>query len=107
MPQSFTNAFECYEAIGQRLVDAVPEPWKKITVEFEIIEIDDVCDYCIFYEPKRWWRLKEGQSSIEDTLFIGCFYALARLTSTPEKGLFRKCEYVLSQDGTYKVNFEY
>ena len=106
MKQAFANPFECYEAIGNWLIEAAPEPWKQITVEFEIIEIDDVSDYCIYYSPKHSWR-KEGQFFIEHAHFTDCFFQLAHLTSTPEKGLFKTCHFVLSDVGTYKADFAY
>lgn len=73
MARTYSNAFECYEAIGSWLANAVPEAWKQITIEFEIIVIDDVSEECIYYKPKRWWR-KEGQFFIEDTNFTDIFF---------------------------------
>ncbi|MFC0682931.1 hypothetical protein ACFFGH_34315 [Lysobacter korlensis] len=106
MAQVFANPFECYEAIGAWLAEAVPEPWEQITVEFTIVEIDDVSEYCIWYRPKRWLA-KEGQFFVDHTLFDDCFFQLARLTSTPEKGLFKSCTFVLPSNGKYKADFEY
>jgi hypothetical protein len=107
MKRTYQDAFECYEEIGCRLMEAVPEPWKTITIDFEVIAIDDVCEDCIVYVPKRWWRPREAQFSIDDTNFSDCFYQLARLTSTPEKGFFKKCRFVLLQNGKYTADFEY
>jgi hypothetical protein len=107
MERTYKNDFECYEAIGKWLTDEAPEPWKQITIEFEIEVIDDVCEYSIYYLPKRLWRRKEAQFFIDDTNFWDCFYQLARLTSTPEKGFFKKCHFVLMQNGKYTADFEY
>jgi hypothetical protein len=107
MNQPFKNAFECYDAIGRWLIEGAPEPWKRITIEFEIEVMDDVCEYCIFYTPKRWWRPREAQFFIDDTNFTDCFYQLARLTSTLEKGFFKRCRFSLMQNGKYTTDFEY
>ena len=103
----FNNAFECYDAIGQWLTDGVPEPWEEIAVEFEIIVIDDVSEDVIDYLPSEGFFRKRKQFFINDTGFAECFFALAKLTSTPEKGLFKKCRYVLKKDGRYRADFEY
>ena len=106
MPHTHTNPIECYEDIGRWLSEAVPEPWKNITIDFEIEEIDDVCEYCIVYRPTSNERL-EKQFFVDDTRFYDCFYQLARLTSTIEKGFYKKCHFVLNHDGCYEVDFEY
>jgi len=36
-----------------------------------------------------------------------CFYRLARLVSTEEKGFFRKCAFRMAGDGKFDVKFEY
>lgn len=106
MPTTYKNVLECYEAIGRFLTESVPEPWQSIVVDFEIIEIDDVSEDCIVYTPLKSPTV-EKQFFINNTNFANCFFQLARLTSTPEKGLFRKCKYALYQGGRYKVDFEY
>ena len=106
MAQTFKDAFGCYEAIGQWLMKGAPEPWESITVEFEILEMNDVSEQVIYYSPQKNPR-KEKQFFIEDTRFADCFYQLARLTSTPDKGLFKKCYFTLHADGRYDTRFEY
>jgi len=105
MPK-FANAFECYEEIARWLSEEVPEPWEQILIDFEIIEIDDVSEYIISYHPSIK-KYTEKQFFIDDTNFHDCFFELARLTSTKERGFFKKCRFVLNKDGTYKSAFEY
>ena len=102
----FATPFECYEAIGRWLSEAAPEPWTTITVEFEIIEIDDVSEQCIYYTPKDLAR-REGQFFIDDLAFGDCFHQLARLTKKPGINYFQKCQFALSDAGSYRVNFTY
>src|SRR6185295_12961290 len=106
MSRSFANPIECYEEIGRLLSSAVREPFSSITVEFELIEIDDVSEQVFYYSPKGRPD-KEKQFAIRERAFRDCFFALARLTRTPEKDMFKKCRYVLHQDGRYTVDFEY
>jgi len=106
MAVEFASQDECYEAIGKWLAKDVPEPWIRIEIEFEIIAIDNVCNDLIRYVPKN----KPGitrQFFIDDTDFSDYFFSLARLTSTAEKGFFRKCKYVIFSDGRYSCDFEY
>jgi hypothetical protein len=106
MTEELKNAFDCYGAIAKWLIEEAPEPWENIVVEFEIIEIDDVSNERIEYVPKKDPQSRK-QFFIDDTGFAECFFQLARLTSTPEKGLFRKCKFTLLADGRYKSDFEY
>lgn len=106
MSAKFSNPFECYEAIGRWLTEEAPEPWVSITAHFTIVEIDDVSNEQLDYVPKKSPK-KVKQFFIDDTGFAECFFQLARLTSTPEKGFFKKCKFTLDQDGQYKVDFEY
>ena len=105
MTDRFSNAFECYEAIGQYLREWAPKPWDQITVDFKIIEIDDVSERSITYIPRGSSRL--GEFSIRDTNFTQCFFNLARVTSSPDKGFFRTCSFRLYSDGRYEADFGY
>jgi hypothetical protein len=102
----FNNVFECYSEIGKWLSNEAPEAWEKITIDFRIIVIDDVCEYVIDYVPDNS-DTEERQFFIDDTNFWDCFYQLARLTSTLEKGFFKKCIFALYKNGKYKCDFEY
>lgn len=35
------------------------------------------------------------------------FYELARLVSTEEKGLFKRCEFTLDRNGRFDANYTY
>jgi len=104
--KTFSDVLECYEEIGKWLMEGVPAPWSHIVIEFEIIEIDDVSEYWIEYTPQRS-PAKKKQFFINDTNFDDCFFQLAKLTSTAEKGFFRKCRFELDQDGSYNASFQY
>jgi hypothetical protein len=102
----FTYPYECYDVICHWLADAVPDYWDRIRVDFEIIEMDTVSEVSMYYVSMRS-TLGRKYFSIDDTRFAACFYALARSMSTPEKGLFRKCEFTLRDGGYYEADFEY
>lgn len=104
---AFADALECYEAIGRWLNEEAAEPWEQIAVEFTILEMDDVSEQVIRYKPSRSIRRRHKQFFIADTRFEDCFFALAKLTSTPEKGFFKKCRFILAGTGQYKVDFDY
>jgi hypothetical protein len=106
MNKTFASSVECCEAIARWLADEVPEPWEKITVNFEVIELDDVSEEIIHYAPKRNPE-KLRQFFIDDTRFAECFFALAHLTSTPETGFFKKAKFTLYHDGRYTTDFEH
>lgn len=106
MTESFANVFECYEAIGKWLTEEAPEPWESIIADFEIIQIDDVSREVIQYIPtKAPGKLKSF--CIDDMGYADCFFQLAKLSSTPEKGLFKTCQFKLQKNGSYHVEFGY
>lgn len=106
MTEKLQNVLECYESIGKWLSDEVPERWDRIDVEFQIISVDDVWDYTITYVPHGSPAV-EKQFFIDDTGFHDCFFQLARMTSKPDKGFFKRCKFSLHSDGRYKSDFEY
>jgi hypothetical protein len=63
-------------------------------------------------ELKKWY-IPRGQAKpgLQDVPFIpalgGCFYDLAALVSTEEKGWYKTCKYTLCSDGTYEVTYAY
>ena len=99
----------CLEAIGRYLIDAAPEPWSEIDVHAQLLE-HGLINLASFYRPKRDLRLHEPfmiEDAVTDFEFAQCFQTLARLVSTPEKGLFRECRYHLKSDGTYSADYVY
>jgi hypothetical protein len=98
---SFSDAIECYETIGQSLASAVRAPWELIVVDAELqnVEVTLVKSY------------QDPDGRYHDMPFVPilgeCFYTLARLVSSEQKGLYKKCHYVLEPSGKYNANFEY
>ena len=106
MTTKYKDAFECYDVIGRWLVEEVPAPWESIVVNFKLIEMDDVCEYIIKYYPVNAPSVGK-QFFIDESEIWDAFYQLARLTSTPEKGFFKKCRFTLFDNGKYTSDFEY
>jgi len=97
---------ECYEAIAGHLMNAVPGAWEKITIEFEIMELDHACEYAISYVPKGAFH-KVREFFLDDRDFVFLFYSLARATSDEGKGFYKKCRFSVSANGRYKCDFTY
>ncbi len=99
----FSDPIECYQAIGNALSNAAKEPWDRITVDASLdgVRIDAVVS-C--------WRDDQSQpvGYLTGVPRLASFiYDLARLVSTEEKGLFRKCSFTLLKSGEFKVKFDY
>jgi hypothetical protein len=99
----FKDADECYQAIGRALVAAAKTDWNKIvaaiTLDGERVDAVVAC----------WDKGHEAPSSYLTgvPMLARYFYELARLVSTDEKGLFKKCTFTLYSDGKYNTNFVY
>lgn len=103
MQSSFNDATECYQAIGNALASASRTEWDSIVlnVTLDDIRIDTVVS-C--------W--KNGSNEPLEYLagiprLASHIYELARLVSTEEKGLFKKCHFRLFRDGKFDVEFSY
>jgi hypothetical protein len=102
MQLQFGTQFECYQAIGSLIASAIEEPWDDARVDAELdgIEITLIKTY-----------LPKGGGKRRDIPFIPtlgeCFYRLARLVSSEDKGLFKKCTFTLHSDGKYSTDFVY
>ena len=102
MQLQFDNQLECYQAIGGLIASAIDEPWTDARVDAELdgVEVTLIKTY-----------LPKGGTKRRDVPFIPtlgeCFYRLARLVSTEEKGLFKKCSFTLYSDGKYNTDFVY
>jgi hypothetical protein len=98
---TFADAIECYEAIGHSLASAAPGSWKVIVVDVELegIEVTIIDQYQAtdgqYYEMPLIPTLGE------------CFYRLARLVSSEQKGFYKKCRYILEPSGKYHADFVY
>ena len=98
---TFTDAIECYEAIGDSLASAAAGSWKVIVVDVELegIEVTIISQY----------QAADGQyHDMPLVPILGeCFYRLARLVSSEQKGFFKKCRYTLEANGKYHADFVY
>lgn len=106
----YSNHIECSEAIATHLVRNVPAQWRLIEVLVDIVHEDEmVTTECIYYPPasrakKEWFGIDNAYENVE---FGRCFIQLAHLTSTPERGLFKRCKFTLESDGKYRTEYEY
>jgi hypothetical protein len=99
----------CLEAIGRYLIESVPEPWTEIDACAELLS-HGLINVATFYRPERDPKLYEPfmiEDGATDFQFAQCFQRLARLVSTPEKGLFKKCSYHLKSNGAYSADYVY
>lgn len=99
----FRDQTECCHAIGTALARAAREPWDRIVLDADLDdERVDAVVACWRGGEDRPCGYLAGVPRLANHV-----YDLARLTSTPKKGLFRSCAFVLKKDGTYKVDFTY
>ena len=97
----FKDSLQCYAAIGSALSSAAPPTWQRITIDaaLEGIRVSLV----------KLYETSDGQQ--HDMPFVPTlaehFYWLARLVSTEEKGLFKKCRFTLERSGKYHADFQY
>jgi hypothetical protein len=98
----FNDQIECYEAIANDLANSVNESWSKIKVDVERFGDDSINTLVVYYLP-------DGREigSTDAQMIPFYFDALANLVSTPEKGLYKKCIFILHNDGKYDTEFEY
>lgn len=99
----FSDPIECYEAIGNALSNAAKEKWDYIVLEAILDDVRvDIVVSC--------WRNGQGQA-VEYLTGIprlaSFIYDLARLVSTENKGLFKKCILTLQNSGKFNVEFGY
>jgi|SRR5215831_2091088 len=109
MNPKFTDQKECLEAIGRALLKGVPEPWTQIDALIER-RGNGLIGYELSYRPERDPSLVEPfvvGNAAAGVDFADCFNQLARLISTPEKGLFRDCIYQIKRDGKYTADYKY
>ena len=109
MFKKYEDYHAALERIGLILVGNVPEEWKEIQADVEL-HPDDVVQTSHFYRPasdaskEQPLRIASGYEHLE---FSDCFKQLAKLTSTPEKGLFKKCKFIMQGTGKYTAEYEY
>lgn len=103
MKDQFDNVNNCYQAIGTALAKASDCPWDRISVDATLdgARVDAIVS-C--------WKdgAEEPVSYLTGVPRLAShIYDLARLVSTEEKGLFKKCYFSLKNDGKFDVNFVY
>jgi hypothetical protein len=99
----FNQLEEYYQAIGEDLLSLVQGPWVKIQATVERDE-----DFIQFEtEITRPDGLIESDIDPFLTNIPEYFSEIATLISTVEKGLFKKCIFLLNADGSYKADYEY
>lgn len=99
----FNDAIECYQAMGKALAAAARNPWSRIAMDATLAgnRVDAVVAYWEGEDEKPKGYLT-GVSMLARYV-----YELARLVSSEEKGLFKKCHFELNSDGKYRADFEY
>jgi hypothetical protein len=97
----FSDAIQCYQAIGASLAKAAPRGWKEIKAEVSLSgnRVDAIVSY----------TMQEGVGGhlTGVPMLANYFHQLARLVSSEDKGLFRKCHFLLRDDGKFDAQFEY
>ncbi|NWO05768.1 MAG: hypothetical protein HLX50_08755 [Alteromonadaceae bacterium] len=97
----FNDPFEYYQAIANELMQIIEEPWT--SVEVEAVLFEDSIDLLVAYFRHDGSR----ESNVDVVMLDEYFYELAKVVSTEEKGLYKKCNFVLKSDGKFDVDFEY
>ena len=97
----FNDPVGYYQAIANELVDIIKEPWT--SVEVESVLFDESVDLeVVYFRPDG-----SEESRVRTVMLADYFYELARVISNEEKGLYKKCKFVLKSDGNFDVDFEY
>lgn len=98
---NFKDQIECYQAIAAALSNAAPRGWVDIKADIALdgVRVDAVVSY----------TEASGRSGhlTGVPMVARYFYELARLISTEEKGLFKKCAFSLASSGKYDAKFTY
>ena len=108
LPTTYSDQESCLEAIGQILAGSAPEPWIWIraTAELEGTATTTELSYQLIdrgREPEPFF-IKDGATDWEH---VDCSRQLAKLLTTEKVGPFRKCQYLLQNDGKYRADYEY
>jgi hypothetical protein len=97
------NVATCYQAIGTALAKASRSSWDWINVDATLdgVRVDAIVSL---------WK-QEAEEPVGYLTGVprlaSHIYDLARLVSTEEKGLFKKCYFNLKKDGKFDVKFVY
>jgi hypothetical protein len=103
MKDQFDNVTAYYQAIGTALAKASRGSWDRISVDATLDgHMVDTIVSCWEDGAKEPVGYLTGVPRLASHI-----YDLARLVSTEEKGLFKKCHFNLNKDGKFEVNFVY
>jgi len=97
----FKDAIECYQAIGATLAKSAPADWTSINADITLSgsRVDAIVSYT------------QGQGQAGHLtgipMLANYFHQLARLVSSEDKGLFKRCRFSLTNDGKFDSNLEY
>ena len=97
----FSDPLEFYEAIASELFEIIDLSWDRVEVEAR--RFDSSINLKVVY------FLPDGsrKSDVDEVMLPEYFYELAKVVSNTDKGLYKKCSFVLKNTGEYDVNFEY
>ncbi|UQI40027.1 antitoxin YezG family protein [Vreelandella venusta] len=90
-----------YQAIAEELNSAIKEPWEKVVVNVELFD-NSIEEEIVYTRPDG-----SKESKVSTIMSGRYFYELARVVSSEEKGLYKKCRFVLNNDGSFNIDFEY
>ena len=101
----FGDPTECYRAIGALLAGAITEPWKETVVDVKLVASAQSVELINWYVPKADDTARKHLPYVPG---LGrCFYDLAPLLSTEDKGYYKRCVFTLWPDGRYDAQFVY
>ncbi len=98
------DAIDIYNRIGNILADFAPMSWKKIILS------TDIRDYGIITSIDAW--MDENGNDVRSLEGLPprlgpAIISLAPLLSTEEKVYFKNMTFIMTNDGKFKVNYDY
>lgn len=99
----FSDAIECYEAVGKTLASSTRVPWTRILVDANL-EGSRVAAVVAYWDGPTD---RPAGHLTGVPMLARYLYELARLVSDEERGFFKKCHFDLHNDGKFDVDFEY
>ncbi|MDP2571617.1 hypothetical protein Q8W40_05450 [Vibrio penaeicida] len=82
-------------------MDIIKEPWTSIEIEAVLFD-ESIGLEVAYFRPDG-----SEESRVRTIMLADYFYELAKVVSTEDKGLYKKCKFVLKNDGNFNVDFEY
>ena len=97
----FETPDQYYQAIANELIEIFRGPWEKIEVEAKRFESS--INLKVVYIKADGSRA----SDVDVIMLPEYFFDLATVVSTPQKGLYKVCNFVMDRSGNFDVNFSY